>query len=141
VSEPEGVKPLIIVTAAVIERGGRYLVARRLAGTHLEGLWEFPGGKCQPLETAEACLEREILEELGVRIRIGPMILKTLHGYQDQSIELQFFRAELEDEPRPILGQELQWVRREDLRSLELPPADDELVRLLVEESWKEIES
>jgi 8-oxo-dGTP diphosphatase len=133
-SDTDGRMPHIVVTAAVVERGGRYLVARRLAGTHLEGLWEFPGGKCQPGETAEVCLRREIREELGVGIRVGPMILQTTHQYPDRSIELQFFRVELDDEPRPLLGQQLQWVRREDLRSLEFPPADEQLVLLLAEE-------
>ena len=42
--------PIIVVTAAVIERDGRFLVTRRLEGTHLEGCWEFPGGKCEPGE-------------------------------------------------------------------------------------------
>ncbi len=130
-SLPGPAKPHVIVTAAVVERGGRFLVARRLAGTHLEGMWEFPGGKCQPGETAEACLEREILEELGVGIRIGPMILETTHDYAERTIELWFFTGELLGEPRPMLGQELQWVRREDLAALDVPPADEELVRRL----------
>ena len=134
-NETDGRMVHIVVTAAVVERGGRYLVARRLAGTHLEGLWEFPGGKCQPGETAEACLQREIREELGAGIQVGPMILQTTHQYPDRNIELRFFRVELEEEPRPLLGQQLQWVRREDLRSLEFPPADGQLIRLLAEGS------
>ena len=54
--------PHIVVAAAVVERGDRYLVTRRLAGTHLEGCWEFPGGKCGDGETLEECLRREIRE-------------------------------------------------------------------------------
>ncbi len=130
-SLPESARPHVVVTAAVVERDGRYLVARRLAGTHLEGLWEFPGGKCQSGESAEMCLEREIREELGVEIRIGPLILETSHAYPDRVIKLLFFGGVLLGEPRPLLGQELQWARREDLSSLEFPPADELLIKQL----------
>ena len=64
--------PTIVVLAAVIERDGRLLVTRRLEGTHLSGYWEFPGGKCEPGEAHESCLEREILEELDVIAEVGP---------------------------------------------------------------------
>ena len=66
--------PRIVVTAAVIERDGRYLVTRRLRGTHLAGFWEFPGGKCDTGEPLAACLEREIAEELDTNVRIGTEI-------------------------------------------------------------------
>ena len=60
-----------VVAAAVIERDGRFLVTRRQKGVHLAGLWEFPGGKCEPRETIAACLAREIWEELGTEIGEG----------------------------------------------------------------------
>ena len=65
VTSPQRRPPRIVVTAAVIERDDRYLVTRRLRGTHLAGYWEFPGGKCDAGEALAACLEREIAEELG----------------------------------------------------------------------------
>ena len=61
----------VVVAAAVVRRGESYLVTRRLRGTHLEGLWEFPGGKCEAGETQTACLRREILEELGCGAEVG----------------------------------------------------------------------
>ena len=64
---------LVRVVAAVIERGGRYLITRRLLGTHLGGLWEFPGGKILAGEKPEAGLERELMEELGVRAIVGEL--------------------------------------------------------------------
>src|SRR5205085_1728945 len=82
--------PLIVVAAAVIERDGRFLMARRLKGTHLEGLWEFPGGKCQPAETIPACLERELREELGVESHIGSEIVVTEHVYAERTVRLHF---------------------------------------------------
>ena len=54
----------IVVAAAVVERDGQFFVTRRQAGAHLEGYWEFPGGKCDPGEPLAACLIREIREEL-----------------------------------------------------------------------------
>lgn len=123
--------PVVVVTAAVIERENMFLVTRRPRGAHLEGCWEFPGGKCEPGETFESCLEREILEELDTAIRVGPMLLSIAHPYPDRVVELHFFGCELAGEPRPVLGQEMRWVRREDLAQLEFPPADEELIELL----------
>ena len=123
----------LVVTAAVIERDGAFLLTRRLDGTHLAGHWEFPGGKLHAGETLEACLAREIREELDAGVDVGPEILATVHHYPDRSIELRFFRCTLMSEPRPTMGQEMRWVALRDLPSVELPPADDELVRLLTE--------
>jgi mutator protein MutT len=121
----------IVVTAAVVERGGAFLVTRRLAGTHLAGMWEFPGGKCDPGESLEACLARELVEELGVGCQVGAEILTVTHDYAGRRVELHFFACTLEGDPVPQLGQAMQWVARERLAALELPPADDELIRML----------
>ena len=121
----------IVVTAAVIERDGAFLLTRRLDGTHLAGHWEFPGGKLHAGETLEACLAREIREELDAGVDVGPEILATVHHYPDRAIELRFFRCTLTSEPRPTMGQEMRWVPLADLPAVQLPPADHELVRLL----------
>jgi 8-oxo-dGTP diphosphatase len=123
----------IIVAAAVVERGGQFLLTRRLGGTHLAGHWEFPGGKIHAGETLEECLAREMREELDAEIEIGEQVLSTVHHYEDRSIELRFFRCALRSDPRPMLGQELRWVARADLRTILLPPADAELVRMLTD--------
>jgi 8-oxo-dGTP diphosphatase len=121
----------VVVTAAVIERDGRFLVTRRLSGTHLAGMWEFPGGKCELGETPEECLRREIREELGVGITVGPKLLANAYDYDDRTVELLFFSCDLDGEPSPQLRQEMQWVSRADLRALDLPPADAELIAML----------
>jgi 8-oxo-dGTP diphosphatase len=123
----------VVVTAAVIEREDCFLVTRRLAGTHLAGVWEFPGGKCEPGEPLDASLWREIREELGVGCTVGDMIFHISHDYPDRRIELHFFSCTLDGEPVPQLGQEMRWVRRERLADLQFPPADDELVARLME--------
>ena len=126
-----GALPRIVVTAAVIERDGTLLVTRRLQGTHLEGCWEFPGGKCEPGESHEACLAREMLEELDASVTVGKEIYSVAHDYPERTVQLHFFECMLDGEPRPMLGQEMRWVRRGDLGSLTFPPADAELIRLL----------
>jgi 8-oxo-dGTP diphosphatase len=128
-------KPRIVVTAAVIERDGTFLVTRRHAGVHLEGYWEFPGGKCDRGESLTDCLRREILEELASDITVGQKLFSTAHDYPDRIVELHFFACELTDEPRAMLGQEMRWAKRADLRALHFPPADDELIERLVSAS------
>ena len=123
----------IVVAAAVVEIDGRFLVTSRQTGVHLEGFWEFPGGKCDRDEPLTVCLARELLEELDVPSRVGEEIFATTHTYPERSVELHFFRCELLGEPRPQLGQDMRWVRREDLAALEFPPADAELIQILTQ--------
>ena len=126
--------PPIVVLAAVIERDGRYLVSRRAEGTHLAGRWEFPGGKCEPGETHKECLARELEEELGVtRATVGEEISAVEHAYPDRVVRLHFRRCAIEEEPRGVLGQTLRWVTRAELGTLDLPDADRDLVKQLVE--------
>ena len=121
----------IVVAAAVIEKDDRFLLTRRQQGVHLEGFWEFPGGKCEPGESHGACLAREIREELGVEASVGQELLATAHAYPDRRVELHFLRCDIIGAPMPQLGQEMRWVPRAELALLPLPPADEELTRLL----------
>jgi len=122
----------IVVTAAVIERDGAFLVTRRQAGTHLAGSWEFPGGKCEAGESLEASLRRELREELAAEAEVGIEVHTNTHDYSDRRIELHFLSCRLLTEPSAVLGQEMRWVARAELETLEFPPADAELIRLLV---------
>ena len=125
----------IVVVAAVIEQDGRFLVARRLAGTHLAGYWEFPGGKVHAGESQDAALRREISEELNTGISNTRRIFHTEHAYPERIVELHFYRGELTAEPHPMLGQELRWITREEFDALDFPPADAELIDGLVNAS------
>jgi 8-oxo-dGTP diphosphatase len=122
---------ILVVAAAVVERDGKILVTKRQPGVHLEGQWEFPGGKCAPGETLERCLVRELHEELAVEAIVGPELLATSHDYGERRVELHFFSCRIQGEPAPQLGQEMQWVARSELRELPFPPADSELIALL----------
>jgi 8-oxo-dGTP diphosphatase len=121
----------IVVVAAIIQRGDRYLVTRRQAGVHLAGLWEFPGGKCDEGESLPAAMARELREELGIRASVGAEVFTTTHVYSDRRVELHFLQCQSTDDPAPVLGQEMRWVAREELSVLDFPPADAELIRML----------
>jgi mutator protein MutT len=118
------------VAAAVIQDDrGRYLIARRRSGSHLAGLWEFPGGKREPGETLEACLRRELTEELSGTFAVGEKLETIRWNYPDRTVVLHFFRCRLEAgaiEPRE--SQETAWVAPERLGDYAFPPADEALV-------------
>jgi 8-oxo-dGTP diphosphatase len=123
----------VVVLAAVIVRGDRVLLARRPDHVHLGGRWEFPGGKCEPGESHEACLQRELDEELGVQAVVGPEILVTEHAYPDRVVRLHFRYCRIDREPAGRLGQEIRWTSRNELSSLDFPEADGEIVRYLAD--------
>ena len=129
----------MIVVAAVIEKEDRFLVTRRQAGVHLAGMWEFPGGKVHTdmttglAETHVQALRREIGEELAADVAVGDLVFHTTHAYADRTVTLYFYRCRIIGTPAPQLGQEMRWVSRDELATLEFPPADAELIRLLAE--------
>jgi 8-oxo-dGTP diphosphatase len=121
----------VVVIAAVIEHNDCFFLTRRQPGVHLEGCWEFPGGKCEANETYATCLARELREELDVDARVGEEVFSTTHAYPDRVVQLHFLRCELFGDPAPQFGQEMRWVPRAELASLAFPPADAQLIKLL----------
>jgi len=109
--------PHHVVTAAVIVRGGQVLITQRPAKGLLGGLWEFPGGKQQPGEDLVACLQREINEELGVKILVGTQLGAYRHAYTHFRVTLHAFCCALSngDQPKPIQVDDLRWVSPDDL--------------------------
>jgi len=121
----------IAVVAAVVEHDGRFLVTRRQDGVHLAGMWEFPGGKIANGESHAAALRREMIEELDVDVAVGELVLESSHEYPDRTVTLHFYRCDLLGTPRPMIGQQMEWVRRDELGVLMFPPADGALIKLL----------
>jgi 8-oxo-dGTP diphosphatase len=119
------------VVAAVIERDGKILLTRRREGTHLGGLWEFPGGKRKPGEDPAEALRREIREELGADLVVGDALERLDWDYPGKRVRLCFFRCALQGEARPLEGQEMAWVARAELGRYEFPAADAVLVERL----------
>jgi len=128
-------RPITLVAAvALIDADGRVLLAQRPEGKSMAGLWEFPGGKVDDGETPEACLIRELQEELGidtVASCLGPFTFAS-HAYDDFHLLMPLFLCRVwEGVPRPLEGQVLKWVRPEQLTNYPMPPADKPLVALL----------
>jgi mutator protein MutT len=131
---------LVEVAAGLVFRDRRLLITQRFAGAHLGGKWEFPGGKREDGETFEACLVRELQEELGITVEVGPLLESLTHAYPEKTVHLEFFKCRLlENEPKAIGCPAFQWVTREQLRDFPFPDADARLIRLLEEnlEIWE----
>jgi mutator protein MutT len=125
--------PFVIeVSAALVFRDGRLLIAQRHAKSHLGGLWEFPGGKREAGETFEQCLVREIREELGVEISVGELFEEIVHDYPEKSVHLKFFICKLlSGEPQPLDCAAVNWVTKAQLADFQFPAADADLLEKL----------
>ena len=89
----------------------KILITERPEGTHLEGFWEFPGGKKEKTETLEECIMREIKEELGIKIRPQKLLLNVNHEYETKIVDLFVFECALiNGKPAPLEGQNIKWV-------------------------------
>jgi 8-oxo-dGTP diphosphatase len=123
---------IIEVAAGLIFRHGRLLITQRRAGDHLGGLWEFPGGKREAQESFEACLRREIREELGLEIEPGELVQAMTHAYPEKTVHLRFFRCRCAaGEPQSLACQALAWVSLTELPRYAFPAADERLLDLL----------
>ncbi|MBI4351356.1 MAG: (deoxy)nucleoside triphosphate pyrophosphohydrolase [Elusimicrobia bacterium] len=113
------------VTAAVLVKDGKVLLARRKPGDALAGKWEFPGGKLEPGETPEACLRRELREEFGVDTKIGAFICSSKFEYKHLPIELLAYRVEhLSGEFKLNDHDRIEWAAPAELPKYDLCSAD-----------------
>ena len=127
---------LTVVAAVIRDTDHRVLLTRRPAGSHMGGLWEFPGGKVDDGEAPHHALARELREELGLDVRVEQPITFAVHEEPGLRILLLFYAAIIVDgEPRGREGQAVKWVPVAELPSYPTPPADAEIVRCLAEES------
>lgn len=120
------------VTAAVIEKDGKILIAQRRKGRTLGGRWEFPGGKVEPGETPEECLKRELKEEFDIESEVGEFIIASRFRYCLVPIELFAYRVKhLSGEYKINDHEEIAWVEPSRLGSYDFMPADKPIVNLL----------
>jgi 8-oxo-dGTP diphosphatase len=125
---------MLVAAVALIDADGRILMAERPAGKAMAGLWEFPGGKVEAHETAEAALIRELREELGVDVKascLAPLTFAS-HAYDDFYLLMPLYVCRRwQGEVTALEGQKLKWVFARDLRKLAMPPADLPLIPFL----------
>ena len=125
-------RPHFEVTAGLLFRSGKVLISRRRKGGHLAGMWEFPGGKREAGESLEECLERELAEELGIKIRVEGHCLTIDHTYDDRSISLHIFHCTLlGGDPKPLQSDAIQWVAPAALGRFPFPPPDRKIIEYL----------
>ncbi len=122
----------ITVVGAVIEHDGMILCAQRGDSGSLAGMWEFPGGKVEPGETALEALEREIREELRCVVEVGGEVTTTSHEYDFGTVTLTTFWCRLVDgEPELTEHAAMKWLSPHELETLDWAPADIPAVRIL----------
>ena len=125
--------PVDVVVGIVRDSAGRILVNQRRPGTHLAGLWEFPGGKCHTGEGHQTALARELQEELGIEMVTAEPLLTLCHDYPDRRVHLDVWSVlEYMGEPRSREEQAIAWVYPQALSSLEFLPADAPIVTALL---------
>jgi 8-oxo-dGTP diphosphatase len=127
-------RPIHVVAGILIDASGRVLIAQRPPATHLAGTWEFPGGKIEPGESAEAALRRELHEELGIDIgAVEPQpLISVPWQYAEKSIVLHAFRVlAFRGDPHGREDQALRWAKPDELADIPMPPADLPIVTAL----------
>jgi 8-oxo-dGTP diphosphatase len=119
-------KPLDVVCALILNAEGKILACQRNSNTSLAHKWEFPGGKIEPDESPEQALEREVSEELGVRISILKALTVVKHKYPGFEIILSPFLCEIDllEIPRAIEHSEIRWVNLAEASDLDWAEAD-----------------
>ena len=124
---------IIRVTAAILEKDGKILIAKRKTGDELfAGLWEFPGGKVEEGETPEKCMARELKEELDIEVEVGELITSNKHKYPQGIFELLAYRVK-HISGKMVLNdhEEMKWVTADDMPRFEFPPADLPIIKYL----------
>lgn len=129
---------VVEVGCAIIRKEGRLLIAQRNLNDSYGGYWEFPGGKREANETLEACLVREVSEELGVRICPQKLLCRHAHETPGRKILLCFYFCDwAEGEPVALDCKDFRWVARNEIGQYQFPPGDGEVLEAL-KENWEE---
>ena len=128
-------KPLpfqVIGVGVVLNAEGHVLIDQRLEEGLLGGLWEFPGGKQEPGESIEACIERELKEELGIVISVGEELITLDHAYSHKKLRfVVHLCAWVSGDPQPLASQQVRWVSPDQLDTFAFPAANAKMIEAL----------
>ncbi|NJK73407.1 MAG: 8-oxo-dGTP diphosphatase MutT [Richelia sp. CSU_2_1] len=124
-----------VIGVAVIKNDReQFLIDKRSPQGLHGGFWEFPGGKIEPGETIEACIAREIMEELGIVIEVGDLLIEIEHDYSKFTVTLKVHNCRhISGEPRPIECDEIRWVTLDEMNEFTFPKANDRIIAALLE--------
>ena len=124
---------MLVVVAGLIEQAGKLLITQRSAQSSFSGLWEFPGGKIEAGETPEEALSRELEEELGIAVSVGPIFDAARHAVKRREILILFYPCHIiGGQPRPMAADAMKWILPPQLLEHRFPPADSRVVKRLV---------
>lgn len=124
---------MIEVTAAIISKGSKILIARRSPHKHLGGFWELPGGKIEFGETPQECLRRELIEELGMNVKVGALYMENLCQYPEKTILLKAYLCELISEDLVLTAHDkTEWIDVADYPNYQFAPADVPIIESLL---------
>lgn len=120
------------VTAAILAKNGKILIAKRKADDHQAGKWEFPGGTVEQNETPQACLKREMKEEFGIGISVEEYIGESIYHYEHEAIQLLAYRAHWNSGELVLNDHaDYRWVPAKQLAEYDFAPADIHFVEKL----------
>ena len=123
------VPPIVQVAVALVHRAGRWLVARRPDHVHLGGVWEFPGGKCEPQESPEDTAVRELVEECGVHARAERALPTFTYEYPERTVVITPVLCEWRSgDGEAHASEECRWVTLAEMRRLEMPAANAQVI-------------
>ena len=132
VPDPDDPDIIRVAVAAIVDDAQRVLIARRPDHVHQGGLWEFPGGKCEPGESIDDALQREIYEELGIQLGARRALIRIPHCYTDRSVLLDVWRVDtFTGQPQGCEGQAVEWVSLDVLGERAFPAANLPIIRAL----------
>jgi 8-oxo-dGTP diphosphatase len=123
---------MLLVTAAIIIKEDKILIAQRSKEDKLSLKWEFPGGKLEYGETPQACLKREIMEELNLNIEVLGFMGSCIYDYGARKIELMAYKAQIiSGDLKLNVHHDAKWIRVNELKDYDLAPADVELADII----------
>ena len=130
-------KPLphqVIGVGVVLNAAGEVLIDQRLEEGLLGGMWEFPGGKQEAGETIGACIDRELMEELGITVQVGEELITVDHAYSHKKLRFVVHLCTwVSGDPQPLASQQVRWVRPESLNNYPFPAANARIIAALLD--------
>jgi 8-oxo-dGTP diphosphatase len=126
---------VVLVTAGIVKRDGKILIAQRKKGDQLEDKWEFPGGKIKENESPEDCLKRELHEELNIKVNVRNLLIESIHSYSGLDVDILAFNADFISGSFKLTSHnQVKWVKPSELGCYDFADADKPIVAKLMEQ-------
>ncbi len=130
---------MVQVVAALIKKGGKFLICQRPAHKTRGLLWEFVGGKLEKGESKEQALVRECKEELDITVKPEGVFMELVHEYPDMTVELTVFNASIESGEITLLEHnDAKWITPDEIAQYDFCPADKDILAAIMRENLGE---